>query len=135
MPWASMTARIYFANVSLMTSRVVFPHSKLTRCLNLAKSAGESVSAGRIFLHTYAVTALNPKSIIFFVAFLPQFLDTTRPVFAQMVIFEVKKLWQVGMDRAHPECLGHQSERAVKLARARRRFEGKLVGRTATQLE
>ncbi len=42
----------------------------------------------RIFLHTYAVTALNPKSILFFVAFLPQFLDTTRPVFSQMVIFE-----------------------------------------------
>ncbi|MGO4451836.1 LysE family translocator [Phyllobacterium sp. TAF24] len=45
-------------------------------------------SALRIFLHTYVVTALNPKSIIFFVAFLPQFLDTTRPVFTQMVIFE-----------------------------------------------
>ncbi|KTQ89609.1 lysine transporter LysE [Aureimonas ureilytica] len=43
----------------------------------------------RIFLHTYVVTALNPKSIIFFVAFLPQFLDTTRPVLQQMIIFEV----------------------------------------------
>ena len=45
-------------------------------------------SALRIFLHTYVVTALNPKSIIFFVAFLPQFLDTARPVFTQMLIFE-----------------------------------------------
>ncbi|KAB0679621.1 LysE family translocator [Aureimonas leprariae] len=43
----------------------------------------------RIFLHTYVVTALNPKSIIFFVAFLPQFLDTSQPLFAQMAIFEV----------------------------------------------
>ncbi|KTR07659.1 lysine transporter LysE [Aureimonas ureilytica] len=43
----------------------------------------------RIFLHTYVVTALNPRSIIFFVAFLPQFLDTTRPVLQQMIIFEV----------------------------------------------
>lgn len=42
----------------------------------------------RIFLHTYAVTALNPKSILFFVAFLPQFLDLSRPLFAQMAIFE-----------------------------------------------
>ncbi|RWX75654.1 LysE family translocator [Neorhizobium lilium] len=43
----------------------------------------------RIFLHTYVVTALNPKSIVFFVAFLPQFLDLSRPLLAQMAIFEV----------------------------------------------
>ncbi|MQB45826.1 LysE family translocator [Rhizobium sp. ICMP 5592] len=43
----------------------------------------------RIFLHTYAVTALNPKSIIFFVAFLPQFLDTSKPIAFQMIVFEV----------------------------------------------
>ncbi|WP_018234582.1 LysE family translocator [Ensifer sp. BR816] len=42
----------------------------------------------RIFLHAYAVTALNPKSIIFFVAFLPQFLDLSRPLLSQMAIFE-----------------------------------------------
>ncbi|HEX5934663.1 MAG TPA: LysE family translocator [Pseudorhizobium sp.] len=42
----------------------------------------------RIFLHAYVVTALNPKSIMFFVAFLPQFLDLTQPLFTQMLIFE-----------------------------------------------
>jgi threonine/homoserine/homoserine lactone efflux protein len=46
----------------------------------------------RIFLHTYVVTALNPKSIVFFVAFLPQFLDLTRPLFSQMLIFETTVL-------------------------------------------
>lgn len=42
----------------------------------------------RIFLHTYVVTALNPKSIIFFVAFLPQFLNAAQPMLPQMMIFE-----------------------------------------------
>ncbi|MCO5734069.1 LysE family translocator [Rhizobium sp. SSA_523] len=44
--------------------------------------------ASRIFLHTYVVTALNPKSIVFFVAFLPQFFDLAHPLPLQMVIME-----------------------------------------------
>ena len=32
-------------------------------------------SRWRLFANTYIVTALNPKSIVFFVAFLPQFID------------------------------------------------------------
>lgn len=43
----------------------------------------------RVLLHAYVVTALNPKGIIFFVAFLPQFLDLTQPLLPQMVIFEI----------------------------------------------
>jgi threonine/homoserine/homoserine lactone efflux protein len=65
---------------------------KLWRAPAAAAGDGEKTEAAgeplRIFLHAYVVTALNPKSIIFFVAFLPQFLDTTRPIAGQMVIFE-----------------------------------------------
>ena len=43
----------------------------------------------RIFAHTYLVTALNPKSLIFFVAFLPQFLDAHGPVAMQLAVFEI----------------------------------------------
>ncbi|MEZ2132321.1 MULTISPECIES: LysE family translocator [unclassified Sinorhizobium] len=42
----------------------------------------------KIFLHAYIVTALNPKSIVFFVAFVPQFLNPALPFFGQMVIME-----------------------------------------------
>lgn len=42
----------------------------------------------KIFLHAYLVTALNPKSIVFFVAFVPQFLNPALPFFGQMVIME-----------------------------------------------
>jgi threonine/homoserine/homoserine lactone efflux protein len=47
-----------------------------------------ALSLKRIFAHAYAVTALNPKSIIFFVAFVPQFIDTTRPFAQQVMILE-----------------------------------------------
>jgi threonine/homoserine/homoserine lactone efflux protein len=32
-------------------------------------------SARRVFVHSAVVTALNPKSIVFFIAFVPQFID------------------------------------------------------------
>lgn len=41
-----------------------------------------------IFAHAFAVTALNPKSIAFFVAFVPQFIDHARPLLPQFVILE-----------------------------------------------
>lgn len=52
---------------------------------------GEARSTGRplgMLLHAWIVTALNPKSITFFVAFLPQFLDPAGDFLTQMAIFE-----------------------------------------------
>ena len=46
--------------------------------------ADNAVSAWTLFLNTYLVTALNPKGIIFFIAFLPQFIDTSMNVTAQL---------------------------------------------------
>ncbi len=56
------------------------------------------VSHRRMFWHAYAVTTLNPKSIIFFVAFLPQFLDTTKPLVDQMAIFEATFVTLAGIN-------------------------------------
>jgi len=39
-----------------------------------------------LFTRSYIVTALNPKSIAFFVAFLPQFVDPARPVLLQLIV-------------------------------------------------
>jgi threonine/homoserine/homoserine lactone efflux protein len=41
-----------------------------------------------IFGHAFIVTALNPKSIAFFVAFVPQFIDHARPLPPQFAIME-----------------------------------------------
>ncbi len=48
----------------------------------------QKTGAGRMIVHAWLVTALNPKSITFFVAFLPQFMDRTGDFWTQMVIFE-----------------------------------------------
>jgi len=64
---------------------------KLWRAPVSLGAEGEAPAEGkpfRIFAHAYVVTALNPKSIVFFVAFLPQFLDVSQPVLPQMAIFE-----------------------------------------------
>ena len=43
-------------------------------------------SRWRLFANTYLVTALNPKGIVFFVAFLPQFISPGAPVTQQLWI-------------------------------------------------
>ncbi len=43
---------------------------------------------GSIFGHAFVVTALNPKSIAFFIAFVPQFIDHAQPILPQLVIME-----------------------------------------------
>lgn len=55
---------------------------------NSADAAEPAARPLRMFGHAYVVTALNPKSIVFFVAFLPQFLDAGRSLFGQMAVME-----------------------------------------------
>ncbi len=44
--------------------------------------------AHRIFFHAFTVTALNPKSIVFFVSFVPQFIDRKADFLPQMLVME-----------------------------------------------
>ena len=48
----------------------------------------DAVSAAKMLGHAWLVTALNPKSITFFVAFLPAFLDPHADFLSQMLVFE-----------------------------------------------
>ncbi|MBV1926553.1 MAG: LysE family translocator [Rhodobacteraceae bacterium] len=49
-------------------------------------TTGRDVTAGSVFGHAAAVTALNPKSIAFFIAFVPQFVTPDLPLIAQFAI-------------------------------------------------
>ena len=52
--------------------------------LSLPPSA--DITGRQVFAHTAAVTALNPKSIAFFIAFVPQFITPTAPLLLQFSI-------------------------------------------------
>ncbi len=46
-------------------------------------------SRWKLFANTWLVTALNPKGIIFFLAFLPQFLNTAKAITPQLWILSI----------------------------------------------
>lgn len=52
----------------------------------LSVAGTPDVSARRMTLHTTVVTALNPKGIAFFVAFLPHFLNPAAPALPQFLL-------------------------------------------------
>ncbi len=53
-----------------------------------ARPRADAASPWKMLGHAWLVTALNPKGITFFVAFLPQFLDARADFLTQMLIFE-----------------------------------------------
>ncbi|RUM24275.1 LysE family translocator [Rhizobium vallis] len=74
----------------------------------------------KIFLHAYVVTALNPKSIVFFVAFVPQFLNPALPFFGQMVIMEATFLVLAILNASTYALLAHAARGLIRKASVQR---------------
>jgi threonine/homoserine/homoserine lactone efflux protein len=49
-------------------------------------NSSQNTSVRSLFRRSYIVTALNPKGIAFFVAFLPHFIDPLKPALAQFLL-------------------------------------------------
>ncbi len=75
--------KLICANTSTLTN-----DAKIVETEN-AQSAHSLPSRWKLFGNTWLVTALNPKGIIFFIAFLPQFIDHSAPVASQLWILSV----------------------------------------------
>lgn len=54
--------------------------------VSVGQAAQKSSSGGSQFASAFLTTALNPKSIIFFVAFVPQFVSHSSPVLPQFIL-------------------------------------------------
>jgi threonine/homoserine/homoserine lactone efflux protein len=52
----------------------------------IVTTAAQAAGAHALFTRAFGVTTLNPKGIVFFVAFLPQFVTAARPVVPQLLI-------------------------------------------------
>lgn len=93
-------------------------------------TAAVETRADRMFFHAYAVTALNPKSIVFFVAFLPQFLDAAVPVLPQMAVFEATFLVLASLNAFAYALMASAARRTIRrpaVQRAVNRIGGSLL--------
>ncbi|MEP7084989.1 MAG: LysE family translocator [Betaproteobacteria bacterium] len=79
-------------------------------------------SRWRLFANTYAVTALNPKGMIFFVAFLPQFLNPAADVASQLWLLAVTFVLLATLNATLYAVFAATARRLLASPRAQRRF-------------
>jgi threonine/homoserine/homoserine lactone efflux protein len=84
----------------------------------------------RMLAHSYTVTALNPKSIVFFVAFVPQFLEPARPFLPQVLVLETTFVTLAALNAALYALLAATAGRTMRqpgVQRAVNRIGGSLL--------
>ena len=79
-------------------------------------------SRRRLFLNTYLVTALNPKSIMFFVAFLPQFVNRSADVTQQLWILGVTFVSMATANATFYSVFAASAHRLLESPQAQRRL-------------
>lgn len=82
----------------------------------------ENISPRSIFKSSFIVTALNPKGIAFFVAFLPQFVRHHEPVFKQLLQLGGTFLLLALVNAALYALFASQLREAIKRTRVRKWF-------------
>ena len=79
-------------------------------------------SRWRLFANTYQVTALNPKGIVFFVAFLPQFISPRASVTRQLWMLAVTFVVMATLNATLYAVFASSARRLLASPRAQRRF-------------
>ncbi len=98
------------------------------RMLRTGRAPARSASADapgshwRLFAHTYLVTALNPKGIVFFVAFLPQFLSPGLAVSRQLAVLAVTFVAMAALNATLYSVFAASARQLLSSPAAHRRF-------------
>jgi len=79
-------------------------------------------SRWRLFANTYLVTALNPKGIVFFVAFLPQFINPSASVTRQLWVLAVTFVVMATINASLYALFAASARKLLASPRAQRRF-------------
>jgi threonine/homoserine/homoserine lactone efflux protein len=87
-----------------------------------AAEADAGVSRWKLFVNTYLVTALNPKGIVFFVAFLPQFIQPHADVAPQMWVLAATFVVMAMINATLYAVFAASARRLLSSPRAQRRF-------------
>jgi homoserine/homoserine lactone efflux protein len=89
-----------------------------------------AVSSRRLFWRGFAVSATNPKTLLFYAAFLPQFLQPARPALPQLLLLSATFLTLAAtLDGAYTLLAGQLRPwfRGQRRARLRNRLSGSLL--------
>lgn len=76
--WFGITTLLYMGIKMIFFSRSKQPQ--------LQKLTDEAIPTYKLYWSGFLVAAGNPKAIVFFTAFFPQFIDPTQPLLSQMAI-------------------------------------------------
>jgi threonine/homoserine/homoserine lactone efflux protein len=76
----------------------------------------------RLFANTYLVTALNPKSIVFFVAFLPQFISPNAALSRQLWVLAITFVVMAAINAALYAVFASSVRKLLASPRVQRRF-------------
>jgi len=86
-------------------------------------TAKAATTGGKLFQSAFIVTALNPKSIAFFVAFLPQFVNPAAPLPIQLTILGTTFLVMATVNAALYAVFAGELRDTMKSPRVRRWFD------------
>lgn len=103
-----------------------------------AEAVVEKVPASRVFLQALMVNLLNPKVILFILAFLPQFVDPLRPILPQFLalglVFCAGGLVVNGAVGLFAGSIGQHLARSANLSRWLSRISATIFGGLALRL-